>query len=85
MSARTPPRVAGLEPTLPSDWYTSERVFAVEKERIFSHEWLCVARAEELARPGDSRVLEVAGESVLLLRNREGRLRAFYNVCRHRG
>jgi glycine betaine catabolism A len=86
MSAGTlPPRVAGLEPTLPSAWYTSEPVFALEKARIFSREWLCVARAEELAQPGDWRVLDVGGESVLLVRNRAGRLRAFYNVCRHRG
>jgi len=77
--------VSGLEPTLPSSWYRSEAVFAIEKERIFCREWICVARAEELAEAGAFRVLDVLGESVLLLRNREGRLRAFYNVCRHRG
>jgi glycine betaine catabolism A len=85
MSARLPPPVAGLEPTLPSSWYRSDAIFALEKERIFCREWLCVARAEELADPGAYRVLELLGESVLLVRNREGRLRAFYNVCRHRG
>ena len=85
MSVAVPPAVAGLEPTLPSSWYTSAQVFALEKERIFCREWLCVARAEELAEPGAFRVLEVLGESILLVRNREGQLRAFYNVCRHRG
>jgi glycine betaine catabolism A len=86
VSARElPPRRAGLEPTLPSSWYRSARVFELEKERIFCREWLCVAREEEVAEPGTWRVLEVAGESILLLRNREGRLNAFYNVCRHRG
>ena len=85
MSVALPPAVAGLEPTLPSSWYTSAQVFALEKERIFCREWLCVARAEELAEPGAFRVLEVLGESILLVRNREGQLRAFYNVCRHRG
>jgi glycine betaine catabolism A len=80
-----PPRVAGLEPTLPSSWYTSERIFALEKERIFCRDWICVAREEELASSGAWRVLEVLGESLLLLRNRAGQLRAFYNVCRHRG
>jgi Rieske 2Fe-2S family protein len=80
-----PPRLAGLEPTLPSSWYSSERVFALEKERIFCREWVCVGREEELAEPGDHRVLDLLGESVLLVRNREGRLRAFHNVCRHRG
>jgi Rieske 2Fe-2S family protein len=80
-----PPATSGLEPTLPSSWYRSEQVFALEKERIFCREWLCVGREEELAAPGAHRVLSLFGESVLLVRNREGRLRAFYNVCRHRG
>jgi glycine betaine catabolism A len=85
MSTPLPPPVAGLEPTLPSSWYRSEGVFAIEKERIFCREWLCVARAEELSEPGAYRVLDVLGESILLLRNRDAKLRAFYNVCRHRG
>jgi len=80
-----PPRRAGLEPTLPSSWYRDARVFAAEKERIFCREWLCAAREEQLAAPGAFRVLDVCGESVILLRNRDGELRAFYNVCRHRG
>ena len=84
-AAALPPRVAGLEPTLPSSWYTSERIFALEKERIFCRDWVCVGRTEELAAPGDWRILDVLGESVILLRNPKGKLRAFYNVCRHRG
>jgi Rieske 2Fe-2S family protein len=60
-------------------------VFALEKERIFCREWLCVGREEELAQPGSWRVLDLLGESLLLVRNRAGQLRAFYNVCRHRG
>jgi Rieske 2Fe-2S family protein len=74
-----------LEAALPSDWYRDEAVFNVEKARLFAREWLAVGRAEDLPNPGDHRVLDVLGESVLLLRNREGELRAFYNVCRHRG
>jgi len=84
-AASLPPSVAGLEPTLPSSWYRSAQVFAVEKERIFCREWLCVAREEQLAAAGAHQVLDLFGESVLLLRNRAGLLRAFYNVCRHRG
>jgi Rieske 2Fe-2S family protein len=74
-----------LERTLPSDWYRSETIFHVEKERIFFREWFAVCREEELAAPGDHLTLDVAGESILLVRNRDGQLRAFYNVCRHRG
>jgi phenylpropionate dioxygenase-like ring-hydroxylating dioxygenase large terminal subunit len=80
-----PPRQGGLEASLPSSWYRSAEVFAVEKERIFCREWLCVGRAEELAPAGALRVLDVLGESILLVRNRAAELRAFYNVCRHRG
>jgi phenylpropionate dioxygenase-like ring-hydroxylating dioxygenase large terminal subunit len=81
----SPPPVAGLEPTLPSTWYRSEKVFGLEKERIFFREWLCVGREEELPSPGSHRVLDVLGESVIVVRNRENQLKAFYNVCRHRG
>ncbi|HEU4955038.1 MAG TPA: aromatic ring-hydroxylating dioxygenase subunit alpha, partial [Gemmatimonadales bacterium] len=48
-------------------------------------EWCCVAREEELSEPGDYLVRDVAGESVLIVRTREGALAGHYNVCRHRG
>jgi Rieske 2Fe-2S family protein len=83
--APLPPRLAGLEPTLPSSWYASERIFALEKERIFCREWVCVAREEELTGALAWRVIDVLGESLILARNRTGVLHAFYNVCRHRG
>ena len=76
---------AQLESTLPSTWYRDPAIFRTEKERIFCREWIAVCREEELPKAGDHLVLDVLGESVLLVRNREGGLRAFYNVCRHRG
>ena len=85
MNAQAAAPLDGLEPTLPSHWYYSEEIYALERERIFCRDWLCVAREEELPGPGDHLVLDVVGESILLLRNRQGVLRAFYNVCRHRG
>ena len=83
-----PPRAApaALEPALPSSWYRSSEVWAAEKERIFCREWLCIGREEQLANePGAFRLLDILGESVILVRNRERQLRAFYNTCRHRG
>jgi len=77
--------IGGLEQSLPSSWYYSDEIYALEKERIFCREWLCVAREEELPAPGDFRILDILGESIILVRNRQGALRAFYNVCRHRG
>jgi phenylpropionate dioxygenase-like ring-hydroxylating dioxygenase large terminal subunit len=77
--------IKGLEQTLPSSWYYDEAIYRQEKERIFCREWFCAGREEELPAPGDYRVLDIAGESILLVRNRDLQLRAFYNVCRHRG
>jgi phenylpropionate dioxygenase-like ring-hydroxylating dioxygenase large terminal subunit len=74
-----------LVPTLPGEYYTDPEVFALEQERIFEAMWFCVARASELARPGQFRTCQVGGESVLVARSREGGVRAFLNICRHRG
>jgi Rieske 2Fe-2S family protein len=75
----------GLERTLHRDFYLSDELFAVEKDRIFWREWFCAGREEELPEPGDYVARSVAGESVLVVRTRDGRLAAHYNVCRHRG
>jgi Rieske 2Fe-2S family protein len=85
VTARPASPISGLEATLPTAWYRREDVFALECEHIFLAEWFCVARDEQLPQPGDFRVVGVAGQSILLVRNREGRVRGFYNVCRHRG
>src|ERR1700691_1987859 len=74
-----------LEKTLPSDYYRSPQMYARERERIFCREWVCVGRDIDVPKPGDSTVLDVLGESILLVRNEAGMLRGFYNVCRHRG
>ena len=74
-----------LERSLPSDWYTSDKVFFIEQEHIYSKEWICAGREEYLPAVGDHKVLEIAGESVIVVRNESDTLRAFYNVCRHRG
>jgi Rieske 2Fe-2S family protein len=74
-----------LQKTLPSDYYRSPEMYARERERIFCREWLCVGREADVPNPGDSTVLDVLGESILLVRNESGTLRGFYNVCRHRG
>ena len=76
---------SALQTTLPSSWYLQENIFELEREHIFFKEWICVGREEQVAEPGDHQVLDVYGESILLVRNGEGLLRAFYNVCRHRG
>jgi Rieske 2Fe-2S family protein len=75
----------GLERTLHRDFYISDELFALERERIFCREWVCVGREEEVAEPGDYVSRDVAGESIIVVRTRDGGLAAHYNVCRHRG
>jgi len=79
------PAGGALERTLHRDYYVTAAMFAREREWIFFREWVCIAREEELALPGEWLAREVAGESVLLVRTRDGSLAAHYNVCRHRG
>lgn len=74
-----------MEITLPSSWYLDQHIFSLEQQHIFFQEWLCVGREEDLTSPGDHRILDIQGESIILLRNHSGELKAFYNVCRHRG
>jgi len=74
-----------LEPTLPRDSYVSPSAFETERERIFAREWVLVGREESIQAPGDYLDADVLGESVLVVRGDDGALRAFFNVCRHRG
>ena len=72
-------------PTLSGADYSSEAVFEDERERIWFGGWVAIGRAEEVASPGDYLVREIVGESIFVIRNATGELRAFYNVCAHRG
>jgi Rieske 2Fe-2S family protein len=72
-------------PTLAGRDYVSDAVYAEERDRLWFERWVVIGRAEELANPGDFLVRDLAGESVIVTRNGEGELRAFYNVCAHRG
>jgi Rieske 2Fe-2S family protein len=71
--------------TLPGSYYTDHGIFAQEQERIFERMWFCAARSSDLAGPGAFRTVDVGRESILLTRARDNSVRAFFNVCRHRG
>jgi Rieske 2Fe-2S family protein len=71
--------------SLDARWYLSDDVFARECERIFSKSWICAGRAEQVEQSGSFVTIEIAGESLILTRDKAGMLHAFYNVCRHRG
>lgn len=77
------PQVARAH-TLPAHFYTDSAVLEAEKQRIFARTWQVVGRAAQVAQPGDYFTAEIAGEPLLLVRDAAGKLRGFYNVCRHR-
>lgn len=74
-----------MERSLPSSAYLGEDAYRKDIERIFARQWVCAAREEDVPGPGDHVVIELAGQSVILVRDRAGEIRAHYNVCRHRG
>ncbi|MET0237541.1 MAG: aromatic ring-hydroxylating dioxygenase subunit alpha [Kibdelosporangium sp.] len=82
MTVNLPP---SLLATLPGHYYTDPSVFALEQERVFETMWFAVARSADIATAGKFETVEVGRESVLVVRGRDGALRAFLNVCRHRG
>ena len=71
--------------TLPPACYTGAGVLAAEMSGLLAQSWVGVARADEWKASGDYRVLDVAGTSMIVLRDETGRLRVFANTCRHRG
>jgi glycine betaine catabolism A len=79
--------MAGLQAALPREHYVSPEAFAIERDRVLARSWTCAGRLSELGlrEPRRLAVLDVLGESVLVTCANDGQLRAFFNVCRHRG
>lgn len=70
---------------LPGRFYTSPEIFELEIERLFLREWICVGRVEQYQKAGDYRALRIANEPLVVVRDEQGNLNAFANVCAHRG
>jgi len=78
-------QVEPIAKTLPARYYTDPEVFREEMERFFCRSWVCAGRTAQIEKPGDYFLREVAGESIIIARDQGGAVRAFFNVCRHRG
>jgi Rieske 2Fe-2S family protein len=76
--------VAGSQ-TLAQGYYTSDEVFAQETQRIFMKSWICAGHQSRISEAGEYFLLNLFEESLIVLRDKNGQIRAFYNVCRHRG
>ena len=70
---------------LPSALYTSEDALALERKKIFFDGWACIGFGQDVPQPGDAKPVNFLGAPLLLLRDRDGEIRVFENVCRHRG
>ncbi|MDX6425500.1 MAG: hypothetical protein QOD52_905, partial [Gaiellaceae bacterium] len=71
--------------TLPYSWYTDEELLRRERSQIFARSWQYAGRAAQVERPGSFLATDAGGIPILVTRDADGELRAFLNVCRHRG
>jgi Rieske 2Fe-2S family protein len=71
--------------SLPQKYFVAPEVFAEEQETIFSKQWLLVGHQSQIPDAGDYVVRQVIGESLIVIRDKSGEIRGFFNVCRHRG
>ena len=76
----------GPEPirALPSNWYTSQEMYELERRAIFSRKWMLITHQMRLANPGDWLKFDIAGYEFVLARDRKGSVNGFHNICRHR-
>ena len=70
---------------LPNRAYTQAAFLEEEFDNVFSAGWIGIAFESDVAEPGDMFPVEAAGQSLLVVRDYDGRINVFYNVCRHRG
>ncbi len=71
--------------TIPATWYVDPAFHALDRDAIFARSWQCVGYVDQVRTAGDYFLTTVADNPVIVIRDRDQVLRAFYNVCRHRG
>ena len=84
MSIIDRPDVQPAVPTLPASAYRDPALFERERRDIFAREWLLYGRSDQLPSPGDFLSVTIIGYSVIVVRQADGSLKGFHNVCRHR-
>jgi len=86
-ASRTARLVADRRPghSLPAPFYNDHEIFDLDMSAVFARSWIFVGTEAEVAEPGDYRTIEVGSYSVIVVRDDEEQVRAWHNVCRHRG
>ncbi len=77
--------LARAQPSLPATWYYDRDHFEQELKKIWTRNWVYLCRAQTLSDKRSFRTFRVAGQPILILRDRDGNLQGFFNTCRHRG
>jgi len=76
---------SGLASGLPNHAYTSEDFFRAEQEHLFAKTWTCIGNGCSVPEPGNLKPIGFLGQPLVMLRNRQGEVKVFHNVCSHRG
>ena len=74
-----------LQAGLPATWFHHPAHYARELEAFWFRRWIAACREEEVPGPGAWRVVRIGSQSIVMIRNKRRRIRAFHNTCRHRG
>jgi phenylpropionate dioxygenase-like ring-hydroxylating dioxygenase large terminal subunit len=76
---------ARVVPALESRFYTDPEIFELEKKEIFYKSWVCLGHQCVISEPGQYFVARIVDQEILIVRGKQGEIRAFHNACRHRG
>lgn len=71
--------------SMPREFYVDDAIFKADLDAVFATDWLFACNVAEIKRPGDYLTLQIGDDSLIVLRDRDGQVRAFHNTCRHRG
>jgi phenylpropionate dioxygenase-like ring-hydroxylating dioxygenase large terminal subunit len=71
--------------SLPQDYYASEAVFKADFETVISQKWIVAGHISRISNKGDYFLFKIGGEQIIVIRENAENVRAFFNVCRHRG
>ena len=81
----SPPEDFPKLPEIPGKRYTDQNLFDLEMKKIFLKSWLMVFREDEIPNTGDYKIWDKLGRDILVVRQKDNSIKAFYNTCMHRG
>ena len=71
--------------TIPSSWYSDEKILKIEKENIFSKSWHLLGSIDQIPNKGDYSIKTINEQPIVIIKDKIGKINVFYNVCQHRG